>query len=108
MSRLAIDLIIGLGTPLFPAIIAGVTWYLKTNRDEIGRIDERAHEKRIKIYKEILSPLIVMLTNGATPKEKEDAKRIIGSVKYKESAFNLIIFGSDEMVNSYNEMMQSF
>ena len=85
-----------------------ISWFLKTRKEDLRTIEERALERRIETYNTILHPLIVMFSNRTNEKEKSKAINEIGSITYRKAAFNLMTFGSDEMVNSYNDMMQSF
>lgn len=101
-------IITALGAPLLVFIGGMITWFLKTRREDLQAIEERALERRIETYNIILHPLIVMFANKSIQKEKDKAFDEIGSVAYRKAAFNLITFGSDDLVNSYNEMMQSF
>ena len=108
MNDTLVTILIGLGSPVLVSIGALLSWYLKTRKEELQAIEERALERRIETYNKILHPLIVLFSTGADRKQKEEATKSITSIEYRQAAFNLITFGSDEMVNSYNEMMQSF
>ncbi|RKS42753.1 hypothetical protein BC962_3040 [Gillisia mitskevichiae] len=101
-------LIIGLGAPILIALGGIITWFLKSRKEDLQAIEERALERRIETYNELLHPLIVLFSKNASKKTKDLATSKMGSVEYRKAAFNLITFGSDEMVVSYNEMMQSF
>lgn len=101
-------LIAALGAPILVAIGGLVTWFLKTRKEELQAIEERALERRIEIYNQILDPIIVLFTSGANQKLKDEASKKFTTVEYRKAAFNLITFGSDDMVNAYNTMMQSF
>lgn len=101
-------LITSLGAPILVFIGGLISWLIKTRKEELQLIEDRALERRIEIYNKILDPLIVLLSSGANSKMKNKATEIIGSIEYRRAAFSLITFGSDEMVSSYNNMMQSF
>lgn len=101
-------IITALVAPLLVFIGGIISWFLKTRREDLQAIVERALERRIESYNIILHPSIVMFANKSNQKEKDKAFDDIGSVLYRKAAFNLITFGSDDLVNSYNEMMQSF
>ena len=101
-------LIIGLGSPLLVFLGGLITWFIKTRSEELKAIEERAIEKRIEIYTIILDPLIVLLSKNTDKKIKESSIKKINSVEYKKASFNLITYGSDDLVISYNEMMQGF
>ena len=103
-----LPLIIGLGSPVLLGLGGLISWFLKNRKEELQTIEERAMENRIETYKQILYPFIVLFTNGAEQKEKDKATKEIGSIEYRKAAFNLITFGSDHMVKTYNSMMQSF
>lgn len=101
-------LIIGLGAPILVAIGGIISWFFKSRKEELQTIEERALERRIETYNQILHPIIVLFSTGVNQKLKDEAVAQIGSVEYRKAAFNLITFGSDEMVKNYNEMMQAF
>ncbi len=103
-----LPLIIGLGGPILVAIGGIISWFLKARKEELQAIEEKAMVRRIEIYNQILHPLVVLFASKATEEDKEGAIAELGSTEYRKAAFNLITFGSDEMVNAYNEMMQSF
>lgn len=101
-------LIAALGAPVLVGFGGLISWFLKARKEELQAIEERAMEKRFEIYTQILKPLIVLLSNAASEKDKNQATQEIASIAYRKSAFNLITFGSDQLVIAYNEMMQGF
>lgn len=108
MEKEYITLITALGAPFLVLIGGLITWFFKSRKEELQAIEERALERRIETYNTILHPLIVMFANKSNQKMKDKAIAEIGSVNYRKAGFNLITFGSDEMVTAYNNMMQSF
>lgn len=101
-------IITALGAPLLVFFGGLVSWFLKTRKEDLQAIEERALERRIETYNKILHPFIVMFASKSNQKEKDKAVSEVGSVSYRKAAFNLMTFGSDDLVNSYNDMMQSF
>lgn len=101
-------LITALGAPVLVFIGGLVSWFLKNRKEELKAIEERALEKRIETYNKILNPFITLFAAKDDQKLKDKALNEIISVEYRKAGFNLITFGSDEMVNSYNNMMQGF
>lgn len=101
-------LITALAAPLLVFIGGLVSWFLKNRKEELKAIEERALEKRIETYNKILNPFITLFAAKDDQKLKDKALNEIISVEYRKAGFNLITFGSDEMVNSYNNMMQGF
>jgi len=108
MEKETITIITTFGAPILVIIGGLITWFFKSKREDLQAIEERALEKRIETYNELLHPLIVMFSNKSNQKVKDKAVEQIGSVEYRKASFNLMTFGSDEMVTSYNNMMQSF
>ncbi|WP_165750432.1 hypothetical protein [Cellulophaga sp. Z1A5H] len=108
MDKEYITLITALGAPFLVLVGGLVTWFFKSRKEELQAIEERAMERRIQTYNTLLHPLIVMFANNSNQKVKDKAIAEIGSVEYRKAGFNLITFGSDEMVTAYNNMMQSF
>lgn len=100
--------ILGILSPLLLTVGGIFSWFLKARRESLQYIEEKAREKRLQTYNTILSPYIVVLTSTATEKEKEAALKLITTVDYKKASFDLITFGSDETVRSYNKLMQFF
>lgn len=102
------SIIIAIISPILLTVGGIISWFLKTRSESQELAEERAREKRLEIYNIILDPYIVITTPAATKSEKEKALSNISSVKYKRAAFNLITFGSDETVRSFNKIMQYF
>jgi hypothetical protein len=97
-----------IGPTLLVTIGGLITWFLKSRKEELQAIEERALERRIEIYNKIMFPIIQLLSSSTNQTILDKATKTIKSVEYRQAAFNLITFGSDELVNSYNEMMQAF
>lgn len=103
-----LTLITALGAPILVFIGGLISWFFKTKKEELKAIEERALEKRIDTYNKILNPFIILFAAKENQKMKDKALDEITSIDYRKAGFNLITFGSDEMVNAYNEMMQGF
>ena len=82
-----------------------VTWLLKARVEELRALEERLQEERRAIYREILEPYVRIFSD---PKGhgKSQALRKITSFEYKKTAFDLNLFGSDDVVRAYNALMQ--
>lgn len=101
------EIILALLGPLLITTGALITWFLKSQREDKILIQEKTRESKIQIYQTLLEPIIITFTATATPEEKELGNKKLLSVEYKKTAFNLVTFGSDEVVRSYNKMMQA-
>ncbi len=93
--------------PLAPSlllVLGGiVTWFLKARVEELRATEERLREERRKIYRQILDPYIHLFANS---KSQTQAIKEVTSYNYRKAAFELNLFGSDEVVRAYNSLMQ--
>jgi len=80
-----------------------ITWFLKSRVEELRATEERLREERRKIYGQILDPYIRLFADlkGQGPVQ---ALKKIGSYEYRKTAFDLNLFGSDEVVRAYNNL----
>ena len=85
--------------------------------DRVQELEEKLREDRIKIYNDILEPFIILLTKaeglpntkeyrGKTNIEAGSEKAL--SFEYKQTAFKLSLIGSDDVLRSFNNLMQYF
>ena len=88
-------------------VIAGgiVTWFLKSRVEELRATEEKLREERRKIYSQLLDPY-VRLFSDLKGQDTEHVIRTITSYEYRKTAFDLNLFGSDEVVRAYNALMQ--
>lgn len=111
-------------TPVLLAVFSAIGWTIKRKVEATQRAEERARkleeelrEDRLKVYNQVLEPFIIIFTKDEgiaaekayKGKKKETlAQEKILSVSYRQAVFKLSLFASDEVVRSYNEMMQFF
>ena len=62
----------------------------------------------IKTYEELLEPFITVFTFALPENEKQIGINKLKSLEYRKAGFNLMTFGSDDVVKSYNKIMQAF
>lgn len=93
-----------LGPSLLMVLGGIITWLLKSRVEELRTTEERLREERRKIYSQILDPYIRLFAD----KEQGPAQAIgkITSYEYRKTAFDLNLFGSDEVVRAYNALMK--
>lgn len=108
MSKELIALIIGLSAPLIVAITGLVTWALKAKKEALTIQENNARSFKIETYNTLLEPIIGVLTFSIPEVEQQNEAKKMLSIEYRKAAFNLITFGSDEVVRSYNKLMQAF
>ena len=66
-------------------------------------IQEKLREERRKVYSELLLPFIDIFAN---PRDSQIAIERISSPAYRQTAFDLTLVGSDEVVKAYGNLMQ--
>ena len=94
-----------LGPSLLMVLGGIITWFLKSRVEELRATEQRLREERRKIYGQILDPYIHLFADlkGEGPTQ---AIREITSYEYRKTAFDLNLFGSDEVVRAYNALMK--
>lgn len=92
-------------------------------RERAQRLEEGMRADRIQIYNEILKPFIVMFSEVSESTNADTRRRtgggrsnrgqrdmsaieIMKSPAYREAAFKLTLFASDDVVKAYNELLQ--
>ena len=95
-----------LGPSLLMVLGGIITWFLKARVEELRATEERLREERRKIYGQILDPYIRLFADlkGQGPAQ---ALKKIGSYEYRKTAFDLNLFGSDEVVRAYNNLWKN-
>lgn len=99
------DWLTALGPSLLMIIGGIITWLLKSRTEELRATEEKLREERRKIYNEILDPYIRLFADLKGQGTTQVLKKIT-SYEYRKTAFELNLFGSDEVVRAYNALMQ--
>lgn len=94
-----------LGPSLLMVLGGIITWFLKSRVEELRATEERLREERRKIYGQILDPYIHLFADLKGQGPTQAIKKIV-SYEYKKTAFELNLFGSDEVVHAYNALMK--
>ncbi len=94
-----------LGPTLLMVVGGIITWFIKSRVEELRATEERLMEERRKVYLEILAPFIRIFA-GAKNKGTAEAIKTITSYEYRKTAFELNLFGSDEVVRAYNALLK--
>ena len=93
-----------LSPPLLMVLGGLITWLIKSKIEELRLTEEKLREERRKIYAQILDPYIRLFADlkGQGPAQ---ALKKVASYDYRKTAFNLNLFGSDDVVHAYNNLM---
>jgi len=94
-----------LGPSLLMVLGGIITWFIKSRVEELRATKEKLQEDRRKIYGQILDPYIRLFADlkGQGPAQ---AIKKITSYEYRRTAFDLNLFGSDEVIRAYNALMK--
>jgi len=94
-----------LGPSLLMVLGGIITWFIKSRVEELRATKEKLQEERRKIYGQILDPYIRLFADlkGQGPAQ---AIKKITSYDYRRTAFDLNLFGSDEVIRAYNALMK--
>ncbi len=85
----------------------GVGYIIKGKIEENRRIKEGIYEKQRQLYIEILEPYIKLFTKMATGEKDIDViVNEMQTYEYRKKAFELNLFGSDEVIKSMNKYWQ--
>jgi hypothetical protein len=93
--------------PTILVVVAGfVTWFLKDKSEKLKLQREKLIEEKRNNYEKILEPIIRTFAGANNKNELAKAIKQVQSFEYKKTAFQLMLFGSDSVVNAYNDYFQ--
>lgn len=115
-------------TPILLAVLSAVGWMIKqkvgTTRERELQAGERAsrletdlREDRLAVYMEILEPFVLVFTKDQgflgdkayRGKTKDQVVlELMLSVPYRQAAFRMSLFASDDVLMAYSRLMQFF
>ena len=84
-----------------------LTWFLKDKSEKLKLQREKLIEEKRQNYEKILEPIIRLFAGTKGNKQElQKAMKQVQSFEYKKTAFQLMLFGSDSVVNAYNDYFQ--
>jgi len=104
-------------TPILVIALSAIGWKIKSSVERKIQLENQLREDRVEIYNEILEPfIIVLMSDAAWAQDKRNKNKdknklatdIMLSLEYRKLGFKLSLMGSDEVVKSYNDLMQHF
>lgn len=90
--------------PLLMVIGGIITWLIKSRAEELRSVEEKLRETRKDTYLQILDPYVTLFSD-LTPKGQKQALKSLTSREYRQTAFELNLFGSDDVVRAHNQML---
>ncbi len=115
-----IDYVTAIGsiaTPILVLFLTGIGWKIRTKLQRKIELEDKLRNNRVEIYNEILEPFIILLMpQKAWESDKKNKNRnkdqiavnLMLSMEYRKKAFQLSLVANDEVVKSYNDLMQYF
>ena len=99
------DLKLGL---VIAAVISLYGWFIKSYLAESRKARERLWPERRNLYMKFQDPFIRFFHGVAVESQEEQDKALkeITSYEFRQTAFEVVLISSDEMVNTYNEFMR--
>ena len=115
-----LDVVIAIGsiaTPVLVLVLTALGWKARTSIERRIELENQLRDDRIEIYNQILEPFIILLMSEAAwvsdkrnkNKDKNDlATSKMLSLDYRRLGFKLSLMAPDDLVRSYNDLMQYF
>lgn len=106
-----------IATPLLVLLLTAIGWRARTNVERRIELENKLRDDRIEIYNQILEPFIIILMSDTAwhsdKKFKSFDKTEYGtnkmlSLEYRKLSFKLGLMAPDDVVRSYNNLMQYF
>ena len=104
-------------TPILVLLLTAVGWKYRQSIEHRIKLEEKLRKDRIDIYNAILEPFIILLMSDkawkSDKKNKNKDKSQIAvnkmlTLDYRKTSFKLSLIGSDDVVFSFNSLMQYF
>ena len=90
--------------PLFLLVTGLFSWTIKNNIQQLNILKNNLREVRIEKYNQILKPIVLIYSNDEYA--QEEAIRLLKSYEYRKASFELNFWGSDNVIRSFNNLMQ--
>ena len=106
-----------IATPILVLVLGGIGWRIRTSLERRFELEDNLREDRIEAYNDILEPFVILFMSDAAwksdPKNKSRDKNLIAqqkllSLEYRRKAFKMSLVGLEEVVTTYNDLMQYF
>jgi len=94
-----------LGPYILVALAGIVGWWIRTRAEGLRAIEEKLREDQRNVYRKLIDPYIKAL-GGLKGIGLNQALQEIKSHEYRKTVFDLILLGSDEVIQSYNKILK--
>ncbi len=113
-------------TPILIVLASGILWVFQRRiesaqakeaaaRQRAQKLEEEIRDERVDVYNNILAPFIAIFSEGlgdsGEPNRRKGRKaksgaEVMQSIEYRQAAFKLSLFASDEVIRAFNNLMQ--
>ncbi|SFT90853.1 hypothetical protein SAMN04489724_2728 [Algoriphagus locisalis] len=91
---------------ILPIVSLFIGAYIQRQRDKLNLEQEAFFQKKRENYFNVISPLVLMISNGSNKREQEKIITKILSNEYRKEVLALSLYGNDEVVKSFNNLFQ--
>ena len=96
-----------LAAPVLMIIGGIITWIIKNKTEKLKEAQANLRIQQLHTYTEILEPIIRIFSSvKGNKQDQQEALLKVQSHEYRKIAFDLNLFGSDEVVKAYGDFMQ--
>ena len=99
-------LVVLLIVAMITATVSIVGYLIRSKKEEARVSQQKLNEERRNTYRKIISPYIGILTGLKDKAGTGKALAVIQSQEHKQTVFDLIFFGSDDVVKAHNALFQ--
>jgi hypothetical protein len=101
-----LELINNILPSLFLIIGGVISWFLKDKSEKLKYQREKLLIEKRENYEKILEPIIRVFVGINNQQEMSKALKQIQSFDYRKTSFHLMMFGSGEVIHTYNDFFQ--
>lgn len=115
-----IDFVVAIGsiaTPILVLILTALGWKARASIERRIELENKLRDDRVEVYNQILEPFIIILMsdaawasdkNNKNKDKNHTATTKMLSLDYRRLGFKLSLMAPDDLVKSYNNLMQYF
>lgn len=92
--------------PLAGLLFAAFGYVIRYSLDSLQRAQERLAPERRRLYADLLEPYIKVFAGIKQGGNTSEVEKLITSEAYRRTASEVVLIGSDEVVNCYSDLMQ--
>lgn len=101
-----VDTLKALVAPALIGVGALVSWLVRSQFEQYRQLERSIAEQQRETYAGILDPFIQLFANMGGGGSQDGVISQVLSKDYRKTTFDLTLFGSDDVVRAYNNMMQ--